>query len=256
MGRLILVLFFTTTSLLSIFSLDVPKLRGVVNDYGNMLSSSEEKKLESVILESIGNSTSQIAILTIESLEGDSLEGFSIRVVDSWKLGSEKEDNGVLLLIVKKERKVRIEVGYGAEPYITDAKASYIIRNIISPNFNKGDVYTGLKDSFLALNGLIEGNFEIAERDLSQNNGRSSGSSSIPIGLIIFIFFLIFGKGRRRRSGNFGTFLIMSSLLGGSRRHGNFGGGFSSGGFGSGFSSGGFSGGGGGFGGGGASGGW
>jgi len=113
------------------FGLDVPALKGRVNDYGNILSSSTEGQLEAVLGELERTDSTQIVVLTIPSLEGGSLEDFSIRVADQWKIGQENKDNGAILLISKNERKLRIEVGYGLEGSLTDLISGRIIRDIL-----------------------------------------------------------------------------------------------------------------------------
>jgi uncharacterized membrane protein YgcG len=101
-------------------ALDVPPYKGYVNDYADMISPQEEMKLERALQSFELTDSTQVAILTIPSLEGDSLEDFSIRTVDQWKVGQKGKDNGVLLLVAKNDRKIRIEVGRGLEPVLTD----------------------------------------------------------------------------------------------------------------------------------------
>ena len=84
-------------------------------------------------------STQQFAVLTIPSLEGDPIEDFSIRTVEAWKLGTKAEDNGLLLLVAKEDRKMRIEVGYGLEGEVTDLLSSRIINDVMKPAFRQGD---------------------------------------------------------------------------------------------------------------------
>jgi len=258
MKKISLIVAIILHSFLTLNALEVPRLSGRVNDYAGILSSSESSRLESEIRELEATSSSQIAILTIKSLEGDNLEDFSIRVVDKWKLGTAENDNGVLLLISLAEKSIRLEVGYGLEGVLTDAKSDYIIRTIISPNFRSGDIYKGLSQGVTGISGVISGEYQITRSDLSESRKSSSsgsGGGSSIFSLLFFIMFVLFSilgrSGRHRRGGNLASILILNSLLGGSSR--------SSRGFGSsggGFSGGGFSGGGGGFGGGGASGGW
>ena len=112
--KIVLVLLLLSCAVL-VSALSVPSMNGPVNDKAGILRSSEETEL-AAFLNSVNNQTSvQIAVLTIPSLEGESLEDYSIRVVDSWKLGQKDTDNGVLLLIALEDRKIRIEVGYGLE---------------------------------------------------------------------------------------------------------------------------------------------
>ena len=94
-------------------ALDVPNLKGRINDYANLLSPATEASLESVLKSLESTDSTQIVVLTIDSLRGDSLEQFSLRVVEDWKIGQQGLDNGVLLLVARDDRKIRIEVGYG-----------------------------------------------------------------------------------------------------------------------------------------------
>jgi len=114
------------------FALDVPSLDGRVNDHARLLSPDRAASLEERLAGYEQKTGHQFVLLTIASLEGDPLEDFSIRTVEKWKLGRKKVDDGLLLLIAKKERKVRIEVGYGLEGNITDAESSRIIRRVIA----------------------------------------------------------------------------------------------------------------------------
>lgn len=257
MNRVSLIMTLLIINILAIHSLEVPTLKGRVNDYGNMLTTDEESRLEQIIMSKEVGTTSQIAILTIPSLEGDNIEDFSIRTVDEWQLGEKGSDNGALILIALNERKIRIEVGYGLEGTLTDAKADYIIRNVLSTQLKKGNTYLGLRDAFLSMSGVISGEYTINDSDIRESNKQGQVKTGIPVSFIFMVLFVIFSslgrsgyRGRRGRGSGLGTFLILNSLLGGGSRR-------SSGGFGGGgFSGGGFSGGGGGFGGGGASGGW
>lgn len=232
----------------ALFSLDVPKLKARVNDNANIIGPNNEKQLEALLRDVEAKTSSQVALLTIKSLQGENLEDYAMRVTQSWQLGQKEFDNGVLMLVAMNEKKIRIEVGYGLESIITDAKSGYIIRNYIVPGFKKGDFTAGITGGLLAISGLITEEFEITDKELAKYNKqqKSGKRKQIPFGLIVLLFMFIFGGLGRRRGGLF-TALFLGSMLGGGRSRGGSG-------FGSGF--GGFSGGGGGFGGGGASGGW
>jgi len=240
------IIIFALILLVSqMLALKVPKLKGHVNDYGNVLSSSEERRLENYLTSFEAASTVQIALLTIKSLQGENLEDYSMRVADAWKLGNKEKDNGVLLLVSMQDKKLRLEVGYGLESSLTDAKSGYIIRNYIVPGFKSGSYYNGIAAGMDAVTGVISDQLEITDEQIAQSQRKQAKKSpQVPFGLIMFILMFVFGGfGRRRRGGLF-TALFLGSMLGGGRgRSGGFGGG-------------GFSGGGGGFGGGGASGGW
>ena len=118
--------------------LAVPPLGGPVVDQAGLLSGAEARRLEQLARAALageGGQVVQLQYLLVPSLEGDALEEFSIRVAEAWKIGSRKEGNGVLLVVARDERKVRIEVGQGLEGLLTDAQASRIIREVIQPAF-------------------------------------------------------------------------------------------------------------------------
>jgi uncharacterized protein len=275
-----------------LFALEVPPLQGRVNDYAGMLSSSTIQQLEGILGELEKTDSTQIAVLTIPSLEGEALEEFSIKVADQWKIGRKGFDNGAILLIARKERKIRIEVGYGLEGSLTDLMAGRIIDDVIAPQFKAGNFDQGVIDGVQAMIDVVRGEYRSPEKIPARSRQTKKGFSPGLAGLIAFLF-LINMLGRLRRSVGmtagavlfplagalfFNAGLIwllllipvgvvagfLMSLLGpalafgsGHYRRGPWGGGGWTGGFGGGgFSSGGFSGGGGGFGGGGASGGW
>ena len=229
-----------------LFALDVPDLKTRVTDLAGLMNSSERNMLEKKLAQFERTTSNQVAVLTVASLEGESLEGYSIRVVEQWKLGGKEEENGVLLLIAIGDRKVRLEVGYGLEGALTDLISSSIIRNEIAPRFRLGDFYGGIDSGISAIFQATKNEYNATIRN--ERRGRESRkSNSIGSFIMIVIFALLMGGGRFRGRGLFWL------LLGSSMFRGGGGGGFG-GGSGGGFS--GFSGGGGGFGGGGASGGW
>jgi uncharacterized protein len=251
MKKIILISIIFIFAASALFSLDIPRLKSAVNDNANIINSKDEEKLEALLRDVQAKTSSQVALLTISSLQGENLEDYSLRVAQEWELGQKEFDNGVLLLVALSEKKIRIEVGYGLESIITDAKSGYIIRNYIVPGFKKGDFAGGITNGLLAISGLVTEEFEITDEQLAKYNQQQKAGKrkQIPFGLIVFLFMFIFGGlGKGRRRGGLFTALFLGSMLSGgshSRSGGGFGGGF-----------GGFSGGGGGFGGGGASGGW
>ncbi len=231
----------------SLFSLEVPRLKGRVNDYANILISGDEANLENLLKQIEEKTSSQIALLTIPSLEGEALEAYSIKVADQWGLGQKDRDNGILLLVAMQEKQLRLEVGYGLEPLITDAKSGYIIREIIVPEFKKGNYYQGIASGLLITGKIITNEYNISDEELAAYEKKQSKSKrpQIPFGFLIFLFMFFFGGLGRRRRGGLLPLLFLGSMMGGGSGHSSRGSGF-----------GGFSGGGGGFGGGGASGGW
>jgi len=113
--------------------LNVPALKGRVNDYADMLSPGETAELQAKLEQHEKETSNQIVILTVPSLEGEVLEDFSIRVADKWKIGQKGKDNGVIILIARDEKKIRIEVGRGLEGVLTDLLSGRIIEEMKTP---------------------------------------------------------------------------------------------------------------------------
>jgi uncharacterized protein len=253
MKRLIFAVFFAVTTLaFSALALEVPSNPlGRVSDYTNTLNTSEISQLEQVLKQYEQDTTNQIAVVLIPTLEGDNLEDYSIRLAEKWKIGQEGKDNGVILLVVKQDRKIRIEVGYGLEGVLPDSLAGEIIRDKMAPYFRRGKFIEGIR---LAIFSIIEATRGWYRGDRAPPPMKAKGSTFSKFFLGLFLMFLI---------GTFGFLFLILVVVAikhlpspgyGSSIGGGFGGGFGGGGsFGGG---GGFSGGGGGFGGGGASGGW
>jgi uncharacterized protein len=118
---------------------------GFVNDFAGVLSPDQKVSLENSLATFNASTTNEISIVTIKSLEGDYIEHYALSLFKEWGIGTKKHDNGVLLLVAVDDRKVRIEVGYGLEGYLTDAVSSQIIRKEITPAFKQGDYYTGIR---------------------------------------------------------------------------------------------------------------
>lgn len=217
-----------------------PELKMWATDLTNTLNSDELMVLNSRLKNYEDTTSNQLVTLMIPILDGSPIEDYSHEVATKNKIGTEKHENGILLLVVKNERKLRIEVGYGLEGALPDALASSIIRNVIVPKFKNNEYYAGINDGINAIIATIAGEYKA---DPDADSGDGGGSIIFTIFVIIFIIIMLFGKSTGGKSGGF----YYGGGIGGSRS-----GGFSSGGF----SSGGFSGGGGSFGGGGASGSW
>ncbi|MEJ2699971.1 MAG: TPM domain-containing protein [Desulfuromonadales bacterium] len=220
---------------------DVPPATGYVNDRAGMLSETTVLKLDQFLQNFERTDSTQIVVLTVPSLEGEPLEDYSIKVAQAWGIGQKGKDNGALLLIAKKERKIRIEVGYGLEGRLTDLISGRIVDNVIEPRFKAGDFDGGVVAGVAAMAEAVRGEYKGTGHTGHRRERHPLGLLGM---LLFFAPWLIFlGGGRRARRRHTGFW------IGGPP----FGGGFGGGGFGGG---GGFSGGGGGFGGGGASGGW
>jgi len=230
---------------------EVPALRSAVTDRAGILSQTTREHLESALQQLLRVGGTQLAVLTLPDLAGLTIEQASIRIVDEWKLGSKQADNGVLLLVARDERKVRIEVGQGLEGTLTDAYSKRIIDEGITPLFRQGDMNGGVVIGVYQIARFTNPDVDLRpylEGQLRQPGSRSRREAS-PWSTLFGVLLLLAVFSTRM---GFLPFLLMGGLGGsrGRRGMGGFGGGMGGGGFG------GFSGGGGGFSGGGASGGW
>jgi len=147
----------------SAWALDVPPLTGRIVDLAHVLPADVAASLTSDLETHEAKTGNQVALLILPSLDGESLEELSHRVATTWKLGQKGTDNGVLLLIALRERKVRIEVGYGLEGTLTDLRSAHIIRNEIVPRFRAGDLPGGVTAGVHAILGTIEGSYKAEE---------------------------------------------------------------------------------------------
>ncbi len=266
----------------------VPPLKARVTDLTGTLSAAQIQDLESRLSVFERGKGSQIAVLMLPSTQPETIEEYSIRVADAWKIGRARVDDGVILVVAKNDRKLRVEVGRGLEGAIPDAMAKRVVSDVITPHFRSGDFYGGVAAGTDALMKLIEGEGLPAPRSGVIINGVHRPIDFQTIFLLFValvltgaIFRRLFGRviGAGISGGIVGAivwlaagvlaFAVIGGLIGfvialvngmGSRRGGwssggwSGGGGFGGGGFGGG--GGGFSGGGGGFSGGGASGSW
>jgi uncharacterized protein len=228
-----------------------------VVDLADIINSDMEAGLNRYLLELEQKTTAQMVILTIKSLEGESIEDLSIQIAhDKWKLGQKGKDNGALLLVSVQDKKYRFEIGYGLEGALPDSLVGSIGREFLVPYFRKGDYSSGITAATLSTINEIASEFNVEIKGMPKLNARSGYNRGTAkrrkptlLGSIFSVLFFIgliymFIKHPRLL-----MLLLMMNMLGGGRR-GAWGGG---GGFGGGSFGGG---GGGGFGGGGASGGW
>lgn len=233
MYQLFLIVFLF--SVLAFGQAEVPTIKMWATDLTNTLTKSELDDLNYRLKTFEDSTSNQIVTLMISTLDGYSIEEVANEIFTKNKIGTKKNDNGVLLLIAKDDRKLRIEVGYGLEGVLPDALCSSIIRNVIVPRLKAEQYYLAISDGINAIISAIGGEY-VAENE----NDEESPISIAFVIILIIVFLFIFNTGKR--------------MPGGVYRTGGFGG-WSSGG--SGWdSSGGFSGGGGSSGGGGASGSW
>ena len=274
LASLIAVLWLLCSPWAAAEEVAVPPLKARVTDLTGTLQPGQQAALEQTLQAFENSKGSQIAVLIVHTTQPETIEQFAIRVADSWKLGRKGVDDGVLLLIARNDRKLRLEVGYGLEGAIPDAVAKRIVSEIITPHLKQEDYFGGIRAGIDRIIKVIEGE-PLPEKEVSRSKGEGGGDW-LAIG---FVLAVVVGGAMRALLGPFfgglaagsiavavawlmfssllvalmaGVFVFIFTLLG---RQG--GGGWSSGGGGwSGGGGGGFGGGGGGFGGGGASGNW
>jgi len=242
-----------------------PPLTGRVVDTAGLLSADEEQRIAQKLRVHEAATGEQIVVATIPSLEGSDIETYTLDLAREWSIGTAEKNDGVVFLVAKNDRKMRIEVGYGLEEKLTDAAASLIIRLDVAPEFRNGNFAAGIEKGVDQMLKLLEATDE--QREAWQSNRKSSKKGVewpfiLFIAFFVLVFFGSFGLallarifGRKIKPGHY-TWLGWDfrygsnepGMRGHNRRHG--GGGWSGGG------GGGFSGGGGSFGGGGSSGSW
>jgi uncharacterized protein len=234
-----------------------PKPNQLVDDLADILSPGEEQSLEQKLVAESDSTSTQIAVLTIDDLNGYDISSLAFKIGDAWGIGGPNQDNGVLILVSKNDHAVFIATGRGMEGPLPDVTAKKIIDNIIVPEFRNGNYYDGLDKATTAIIKLASGEFSDELQD--KKDSLPPGAVVILIAIIIFIVWL-FSRINRGGGGGYisrgGWFPWM--MMGGLGRGGGFGGGgFGGGGGGFGGGGGGFGGfGGGSFGGGGAGGRW
>ena len=228
---------------------EIPALTGPVVDQAGILSPDGRARVEQLLRTVFEAGGSQISVLTVASLGEISIEEASIKVVDSWKLGHAKKDDGILLMVAPNERRMRIEVGRGREGEVPDAIANRIIKQVVGPEFAEGRFDHGILLGVAAIIERSDPQFDLEKAGAPhprRHSSRGRGGSSIFTVLLVLIFMLMNPIFSMLRMGG----ILPGSSMRGSGRSGFGGGGFGGGG------GGGFSGGGGGFSGGGSSGSW
>jgi uncharacterized protein len=156
-SRLPVLLWLALLWLVPVLALDVPFLTGRVTDNGEILSPAARERIGAALKAHEDATGQQIAVLTVPTLAGESIEDFSVRVFEAWKLGRKGKDDGVLVVIAPQDRRMRIEVGYGLEGTLTDAAASRIIRDQMTPQFKAGNYDQGTEAGVQAIVAQLTG---------------------------------------------------------------------------------------------------
>lgn len=205
---LFLLGFFLVIS--PVFSQGFPQHVGYVNDFAEMLSSEFRQSLEEDLVQFEIETSAEIAVVTIDSLEGGSIEDYAVRLFEDWKIGKKGQDNGVLVLVAKEDRKMRIEVGYGLEPVITDGRAGRIIREQIRDAFRQEDYDGGIKQAVEQIKDYIRS----GEPPSDVEETRDNLFSFIPFFVIIFFVF-VYSSSFLARTKNFLAGGVLGGVLGG-----------------------------------------
>lgn len=187
----------------------IPAIKTRVTDLTQTLTAEQQAQLETKLASFEQQKGSQIAVLIVPTTQPEDIAQYSIRVAEAWKLGREKQDDGILVLVAKNDHKMRIEVGYGLEGAIPDLIAKRIISEVMAPKFKQGDFYGGIDNAVDKLIGLING------EKLPAPEAQSQGGGSLDDIFPLLLFGgLISGLFLRRILGNFMGSAVNGGLLG------------------------------------------
>lgn len=252
-AQFLLITFLFLLSHLGFSQFEIPKkpdFQTSVYDYAKLLSDTEKSQLEEKLIKYSDSTTTQIVVVTVETIDGEDIGILAPKWGHEWGIGQAKEDNGIFILLAKQERKIWIAPGYGVEDRLVAGINGEIIRNIIIPEFKAGSYYNGLDKGADAIFDVLKGKYKGTRKN------DKIGKNIKPIVVFIIIFIIIIILASRNKGGKSGNssggpslldIIILSNM--GRSSGGGFGGGFGGssgggGGFGGGFGGGGFSGGG------------
>lgn len=180
------------------YAADVPYLTGRVVDNAQILSPDARTRLAAVLKAHEEATSNQIVVLTVRTIQPEGIEEYAVDVFNNWKLGQKGHNNGVLVVVVPQDRRLRIEVGYGLEPILTDAVAAAIIRDVMTPAFKRADYDAGVQDGIAAIIARLEGKIatvvpEAARQSVRSRNGFQRADMPWPqrILLSLFVFTMI-----------------------------------------------------------------
>ncbi len=201
----IILIFSLLLFPLQLLALDAPQLTGRVNDQAKMLSPETKQRLEQKLAAFERETSNQIAVLTIASLQGDDIDQFSIRVAEAWKLGQKGKDNGVLLVLAQAERKVRIEVGMGLQGVLPDITAGRIIRENMRPHLKSGNFDQGITVAVDSIIAATKGEFKGTGQTTQKRSGKKSSSSFTTFLIIAAVAVVVLGLFSRYLGGAAGA---------------------------------------------------
>lgn len=188
--RLLLLILFGFPAVTPVFALDIPsRPQNYVTDKADLLSESKESSLNRFLAAFEKSTTHQMVVATFPGLDGESLEDFSIRLAEKWKIGQQGRDNGVIFLIFKNDRRMRMEVGYGLEALLPDALAGRILQEVVTPYFARGDYETGIEAGVNAVAWAIETDDPEKRARFPKNETQEAGNRDFAA--LILIFFAV-----------------------------------------------------------------
>lgn len=184
------VLFFLTPFV--VFGYQNPGTpTGFVNDFTGMLTIEQKQFLENKINGFEKDTSNELSIVIVPDLGGDTIENFAVKLFQDWGIGKNKKDNGILLLVARDDRQMRIEVGYGLEGALTDAQSFWIIQNVVRPAFQKGDYYDGINDGVDSIILITKGEFN---PDTTKSSKRFNADTVFFFIWVLWIFFVWLGS--------------------------------------------------------------
>ncbi|OGO23892.1 MAG: hypothetical protein A2Z28_05140 [Chloroflexi bacterium RBG_16_51_9] len=217
---LILASLLAVLTASAVFAQDFPQPTGnLVNDFAGLLSPAGKAQLESRLLQLEKDTTDEVAVVTIASLEGDSVEDYASRLFEKWGIGKKGKDNGVLFLVAPTERQMWIEVGYGLEPVLTDGRAGRILDNEVLPSFRDGDYEAGITKGVIAIEGYLRKGTPptaLEENPVRRVASKADFLPSLLIGLGIVTVYLAGFMARSKKSIWLGGIwgFVMGAVLG------------------------------------------
>ena len=183
LSRLLVLALLLCAAVVAQAALPIPKAPGGrINDYAGVLSAEDRARLEDKVRAREQGSSNQVVVAIFRSLQGESLEDYSIRLAQAWRIGQKGLDNGVIFLVFTEDRKMRLEVGYGLESKLTDAISGQILRQAVAPRFREGKIADGIAAGLDAIDQAIAGTYKGAAPAK-----RQQGSSLFPILLLAIV---------------------------------------------------------------------
>lgn len=187
-----------------------PAPSGYVNDFAGLLTAEQKQNLEVKLTQFEKNTSNEISIATLSTLNGDSIDHVVEQLFQQWGIGSKAHDNGVLILVAPQERKMRIEVGYGLEGALTDAQSSWIIRNVMQPAFKAGDFYTGLDGALSQIILATQGEYVPSETGSARKSGRQIENILFAIFAVLYFLGVLLGRSKSYWAGG-----LLGAVVGG-----------------------------------------